>query len=97
MKSLFASIAFASLFAAFTTGCTDEIDRITDCQDICSRYADCFDSSYDVSTCRSDCQDQAQNSADFDQRVDNCENCLDDRSCQSSVFQCSAECAAIVP
>lgn len=95
MKSLLTSLAI-SLFA-FTTGCTDEIDRITDCQDICARYADCFDSSYDVAACRSDCQDEAQNSADFDQRVDNCENCLDDRSCSSATFTCTIQCAGIVP
>lgn len=93
MKSLFAAAAL-SLFAL---SCTDEIDRVTDCQDICARYADCFDSSYDVDGCRNDCRDNAESDADFDQHVDNCENCLDDRSCSSATFSCAAECSGIVP
>ena len=100
MKSLFTSFACASLFGLFafaTTGCTDEIDRITDCQDICSRYADCFDDSYDVEGCRNECKNEAADSENFDQRVDNCENCLDDRSCSSAAFGCATECAGIVP
>jgi hypothetical protein len=78
-------------------GCVNQIDRVTDCQDICSRYSDSFDSTYDVSACRSRCTEDAENSDDFDQRVDQCENCLDDRSCTSSAFSCSAECVTIVP
>jgi len=78
-------------------GCVNEIDRITDCQDICGRYSDCFDSSYDVSACRSKCTDKASHSADFDQRVDECENCFDDRSCTSTAFTCTTECVTIVP
>ena len=93
MKSLFALVLSPVLFAA----CTDEIDRVTDCQQICSRYADCFDSSYDVDGCRNDCRDSADADEDFDQHVDNCENCLDDRSCSSATFSCAAECAGIVP
>lgn len=79
------------------SGCANEIDRVTDCQDICARYADCFDASYDVGACRSRCADSARDNASFDQRVDQCENCLDDRSCTSSAFACTAECATIVP
>ena len=78
-------------------GCVDEIDRITDCQDICGRYADCFDSTYDVGKCRNNCDDRASGSATFDQTVDTCENCLDDRSCASATFSCTTECATIVP
>jgi hypothetical protein len=77
--------------------CVDDVDRITDCQQICERYSDCFDASYDVSACRTRCVDNARDSANFDQRVDECENCLDDRSCTSAVFGCGTECTTIVP
>ena len=94
-----AAIVSFGLFAGAVTGagCADAIDRITDCQDICARYADCFDSTYDVGKCRDNCDDRASNSASFDQTVDNCENCLDDRSCASATFTCTSECATIVP
>ena len=90
-------VASASLSLASLAGCANEIDRITDCQDICGRYADCFDSRYDVASCRDRCRDEASHSEDFDQTVDECENCLDDRSCGGAVFACTTECATVVP
>ena len=96
MKSLTVSLVLSS-FAVVGVGCADEIDRVTDCQDICSRYSDCFDDSYDVDACRNRCRDSAADSENFDQRVDNCENCLDDRSCSSATFTCTTQCVGIVP
>lgn len=95
MKSI--AFAIASAFAIFSGACANEIDRLTDCQDICQRYADCFDSSYDVSSCRNRCADSARDSETFDQDVDECENCLDDRSCASATFACTGECSGVVP
>lgn len=86
--------SFLALSAA--TGCT-AIDRATDCQQICERYRDCANSGYNVSTCATRCRDNAANSSDADNRVDLCENCLDNRSCVSSVFGCGSECSGIVP
>jgi hypothetical protein len=91
--ALFAALAFTAGLSA----CDGPLDRVIDCQQICERYKDCVDSSYDVSQCADRCRDNSGSSDTFDQQADNCENCLDDRSCQSSVFQCSAECAPIVP
>jgi len=98
----FSFAPIASFFAlvvvsALGSGCVNEIDRITDCQDICSRYSDCFDGDYDVAACRSRCSENARDSETFDQKVDLCENCFDDRSCTSAVFGCATECATIVP
>ena len=83
--------------ASAGSGCVNAIDRITDCQDICARYSDCFDASYDVAACRSRCSDKASHSENFDQKVDECENCLDDRSCSSATFNCATQCTTIVP
>lgn len=88
-------LALSFAFAAPITAC-DEADRQLDCRDICSRYSDCFDESYDVSACAERCDENADNSENFDQKVDVCENCLDDRSCTGS-FACTAECAGVVP
>lgn len=95
--------SIASFFAVLALGlgfgfaACDEADRVTDCQDICSRYSDCYDSAYDVSACRDRCDDAASDSETFDQKVDTCENCLDDRSCTSATFGCATECGGIVP
>lgn len=80
-----------------SSGCINELDRLKDCQDICSRYGDCFDSTYDVSACRSRCTDDADGSTEFEQLVDQCANCFDDRSCASTVFGCASDCESIVP
>ncbi len=90
-------LVLASILAlSAVVGCT-AVDRATDCQQICERYRDCANSGYNVSTCATRCRDNAANDSAADNRVDLCENCLDDRSCVSSVFGCSSECSGIVP
>ncbi len=76
-------------------GCS-EVDEAFDCQQICQRYSDCFDANYDVSACRGRCETNADNQAGFAARADDCETCLDDRSCTGS-FACASECAGVVP
>jgi hypothetical protein len=74
-----------------------EADRFFDCQDVCSRYKTCFDSTYDVGTCRSRCRDKAGADTNFEKRADDCENCIDDKSCSEATFKCATECAGVVP
>ena len=93
-KSLFAALAFTT--ALFSFGGCDEVDEAIDCSMICNRYSDCFDANYDVSACESRCENNADNTAGFDDHADDCENCLDDRSCTGS-FACIDECSGIVP
>ena len=78
-------------------GAQDAADDLLDCNAICSRYQECFDSDYDVSACRSECEDNADGDSDYQARVDDCENCIDDESCTAAVFECTTECAGIVP
>lgn len=74
----------------------DDADELFDCAQICERYADCFDADYDVGECTSRCEDNADTDDQFAERADDCEACLDDRSCTGS-FACAAECVGIVP
>ena len=93
------SVAFVLLTAiAGACGSDDPItaiDRSVDCSDICGRYQDCIDSDYDVDACISECNDMV-NEEDT-QAIDDCEDCLDGEACTDSVFQCTSECAGIVP
>ena len=94
LKIAFASmIALAALLS--TVGC-DDIDRAFDCSQICDRYRDCFDADYNVDACVDKCEDRAGDSEEFDDHADDCENCLDDRSCGES-FACVGQCLGIVP
>ena len=71
------------------------VDRSTDCADICNAYKDCISTDYDVDRCADRCSDMDTDTQS--NKIDRCENCLDDQSCVDSVFKCTAECAGIVP
>ena len=66
------------------------------CETICERYQDCFDSEYDVSECVDTCIENSKDEAQYEEQVDVCEVCVEDRSCSES-FACAGECAGIVP
>lgn len=75
-------------------GCSD-LDRVTDCSEICHQYRECISRDYDVDECEDRCnrmEGSRQSAA-----IDRCEDCLDDKSCVGSVFNCSDECKEIVP
>jgi hypothetical protein len=94
LASLFSmSLAFG---LATTTGC-DAVDRIYDCNQICQKYRDCADANYDVSQCTQECRDNAADSESFEDKADDCQACVDDRSCVGAAFNCAGECVGIVP
>ncbi len=82
-------------FLLCVTGC-DSVDAAFDCDAICSRYKDCFDSNYDVGACASRCRTKADDDT-YRRQADQCDACIDNRSCTSAVFSCATECASIVP
>lgn len=92
------TFTFASLFAfgvlAFF-GCAPA-DNAVDCQGICNRYQECFDENYDVGDCTERCVDDASNEG-YATQADECDACIDDKSCTSATFNCATECAGIVP
>jgi hypothetical protein len=95
-KSALAAFALALGAGLWVPSC-GEADRLYDCQSVCNRYQSCFDSGYDVSSCRSRCTDSAERDMDYQRKADDCEACIDDRSCSSATFSCAVRCAGIVP
>jgi hypothetical protein len=95
MRSLFA----ISVVFALAVGCSakDEIEQEIDCHSICDRYSECFDADYDVSACQDRCEDNVDQDPSYMDKVDACDNCIDDRSCTNATFACITECAGIVP
>jgi hypothetical protein len=93
--------ALAAFFLAGAVGLAtpscDKAETAFDCQTICDRYKTCFDSTYNVDSCRSNCQNKAANDMDYQRKVDDCEACIDDRSCSSATFSCGPRCIGIVP
>ena len=72
-------------------------DEIFDCQSVCMRYRDCFKSDYDVDACRQRCRDNSESNPSIRQDADQCDACIDDKSCASATFNCATPCASIVP
>ena len=95
-RGALATFALALAAGLWTPSC-GEADKIFDCQSVCSRYQTCFNSSYDVDSCRSRCKDNADRDMDYQRKADDCEACIDDRSCTSATFSCAARCGGIVP
>src|SRR3954470_8484183 len=87
-------VSFSVAFTAMSCGAAD---RAYDCNRICNKYKDCADASYDASACASECRDNAADSEAYADKADDCQACIDDRSCAGAVFGCSSECAGIVP
>jgi hypothetical protein len=90
-----ASLLFAGVSLAFTS--CSSVDAAFDCQRVCNRYKECFNSGYDVGACRDRCRSNAERDMEAERKADQCEACIDDRSCSEATFNCAADCAGIVP
>ena len=77
-------------------GC-GKIDNAIDCHSICDRYRSCYDASYDVDGCASRCRDDSSHDSDYQRKADECDACIGGRDCASATFNCTTECAGIVP
>lgn len=99
------ALGLAALFGALCTlvGCSvvadsvSNVDESTDCDQVCDRYADCYDSSYDAEVCQNRCFDNAETVQGFADKLDVCEECMDDKSCSEATFNCATACNGIVP
>jgi hypothetical protein len=92
-----ASLLVMTLVTGISASACSTIDHAFDCNQICNRYKDCVNASYDADACTSRCRDNADNNEGFANAADDCQACVDDRSCAGAVFGCSTECAPIVP
>jgi hypothetical protein len=87
-------------FGLLTAACGEAVDEVTNtvnCASVCDRYAQCFDSDFDVEGCTDRCENEADASENREARLESCNSCIDDRSCTSATFECSTQCAGIVP
>ena len=73
------------------------VDAALDCHAICERYRSCFESSYDVGACEVRCRDRSSSTPDYRRQADQCNACIDERSCAASTFNCVGQCASVVP
>ena len=93
---MFLGAALAAIVSFVGAGGCDDVQNAWNCSDLCNRYQSCFDTSYDTGACRNRCEDLANNSQNFDERANSCQNCMNDNSCAAATFSCPV-CAGIVP
>ncbi|MEZ4232952.1 MAG: hypothetical protein R3B89_27480 [Polyangiaceae bacterium] len=94
-------VSFICLSAALAiVGCGDdnslieEANNTVDCGQICSTYSDCV-TDIDVTDCTDYCEDEADKSEQTEDRVQACEDCLDDKSCSEAAMSCWDNCAFV--
>jgi hypothetical protein len=93
---MFLGAMLAGIVAGVGAGGCDEIQNTYNCSDLCNRYQDCFNQSYDTVACTDRCEDLADADQNFDERANDCQNCLNDHSCAGAALSCPS-CAGIVP
>lgn len=94
MKRLIACM-FAALLGHGLVACGDdnEVDRTFDCGSICSRYSECV-TDIDVTECTDYCEDQAEANPNVEQAADECDDCIEGKSCAES-SSCVADCSLV--
>ena len=95
LSVLFLALASVSLFG-FGCSAADDISNKFSCHDVCQSYSDCFDKTYDVDSCTSKCESEADNSDDKQKKLDDCHSCIDDKSCVADFATCSGTCGSFI-
>jgi hypothetical protein len=93
---MFLGAALAAIVSFVGAGGCDDVQNSFNCNDLCDRYQSCFDSSYDTGACADRCENLADDSQNFDDRANRCQDCLNQNSCVAATFNCP-DCAGIVP
>ena len=97
LSVMFLGAALMAIVSFVGAGGCDDVQNAFNCGDLCNRYQSCFDSSYDTRACTDRCEDLADESQNFDERANRCQNCLNDNSCAAAAtFNCP-DCAGLVP
>lgn len=96
MRSVYLAVVAVCASAGFAA--CGNVDKHIDCNKICNEYKDCYDEGYDVDECEDRCNNYASDDNDERQaHADECESCIDDKSCTEQAFSCATECESIVP
>jgi len=90
-------LGFAVFVGLSTSNGCGTADNIFDCQAVCSRYRDCIKSDYDVGMCRDRCRSRSETDSSVRAAADECQACIDEKSCASATFSCTTSCGSIVP
>jgi hypothetical protein len=95
LTRLIPAAILALLLGNSALGCSDAENTVS-CAQVCDKYKSCINSDYDVTSCTTQCEDKANDSASRQKQLDDCDSCIQDRSCTGAVFSCTTECATVI-
>jgi hypothetical protein len=95
LTRLIPAAALAVLLGHSAIACNDA-KNVINCAEVCDKYKSCIDSDYDVASCTTKCEDTANDNSSRQRQLDDCDSCIEDRSCSGAVFNCSIECATVI-
>lgn len=97
---LLASVFLGCVALGGLSGC-GEAAELYNCARICEAAGDCADMAgldLDVTSCIDECEDEADQSAEFAEDAEACQECLDaGEECTAENIPCVDECASVVP
>jgi hypothetical protein len=97
--SMVAGMVSALVFGvvACDDGAIDKSENAIRCRDMCDDVGQCLDwSDSKEESCRSECKENSVDD-DFENKVEDCQQCLDDdKSCASNAIDCASECTGVV-
>jgi hypothetical protein len=101
LRSMSSGLASAFFFAAaallLDCGLADAGSARQTCRSVCARYSDCFDATYDSAACANRCDERMDADEAHQSRVDTCDVCMTDASCNAASFDCAFDCEDVVP
>lgn len=92
MKNIIAYGIIAVSCFLLAPGCErdSEAGRTVDCANICSKYSECI-KELDVTSCTSECEDQADANSSYQETAAACTECARDKTCKDAE-PCWASC-----
>lgn len=79
-------------------GCEDDAEVVNSitCGDVCERYQECIDEDFDIVACTDGCEANASAVTAQEQRLEDCDACLNGVSCEEGVFMCTNRCVGVI-
>lgn len=88
MKRLLSLFLLLSAIACGASAAEGE----SDCRGICNAQKNCRDGSFDAAVCAENCNARSRDDEAFEEAVEECEECIEERTCAEVGTSCDAVC-----
>lgn len=81
--------------AIISTACVGDGRDETDCRGICNSQRNCVDRDFNARLCAEQCNEKADKDEQLEERVEECLECIEDRTCAEIGTSCDAICEGL--